>query len=311
MKKFILYIVVFFAAIVFVDLVFGQVVNYMTSNAKSGATKRTIDLCKNSCYDMLIMGSSKAHHNYNPQVFCDTMGITCYNAGYDGNGIILAYGILSLIDDGRLPRVIVYDVKQQFDIYQYSGDGDHTRYYQYLKPFYGNPSVDGIIGSVSHFDVLKLRSSLYRTNGDLMNLVSGYLKQSPEDMNMGFQPMVGLIDDVSEQEKDYSNEIDSLKLGYFKKFVALTKEKGIKLFVVFSPEYNTPYSDDLNPIREICLTEGVTLLDYFNEPSFLKKEFFKDHCHMNENGATTYSAAIASDIQRITNVKYNNNNERD
>ena len=303
MKKYILYIVVLFAAVVFVDLVYGQAVNYMTSNAKSGATKRTIDLCKNSCYDMLIMGSSKAHHNYNPQVFRDILGFTCYNAGYDGNGIILAYGILSQIDDEQLPRVIVYDVKQQFDIYQYSGDGDHTRYYQYLKPFYGNPSVDEIIGSISHVDVFKMHSSLYRTNGDLMNIVSGYLKHVPKDSNMGFQPMVGLIDDVSEQEKDYSDEIDGLKIDYFKKFVALTKDKGIELFVVFSPEYNTPFSKDLNPIREICLTEGITLLDYFDEPSFMKKELFKDHCHMNENGAMAYSMALASDIQRLIKVK--------
>ncbi len=303
MKKFILYVIVFFAAIVFVDFVYGRTVNYMTINAKSGAAKRTIDLCKSSCSDMLIMGSSKAHHNYNPQVFVDSLGVTCYNAGYDGNGIILAYGILSLMDDELLPKVIVYDVKQQFDIYQYLGDGANTRYYQNLKPFYGNPSVDEIIRNISRVDVYKLHSSLYRTNGDLMNIVKGYFIRSSEDKDMGYKPMVGLINDVSEQEKDYSNEIDSMKLDYFKRFVALTKEKEIILIVVFSPEYNTPFSDDLNPIREICLKENITLLDYFNEPSFLKKEFFKDHCHMNEYGAVAYSAAIASDIKKIISEK--------
>lgn len=299
MKKYIFYIVLFFAAVVAVDLIYGRVANYMVTHAKGGETKKLVDLCENDHYDMLIMGSSKAHHNYIPQVFRDSLGMSCYNAGYDGNGIILAYGILSLIDDERLPKVIVYDAKQQFDIYQYSGDGDHTRYYQKLKTFYGNPAVDEVIGNISEYDVLKLHSSLYRTNGNLVSMLLGFLRDSPKDKNYGYIPAIGFLTEDNEQEKDYTDNIDSLKIEYFKRFVELTKERNIELIAVFSPEYNTPFADDFKPIREICSKEGVAVLDYFEDPSFQKIELFKDHCHLNEDGAKLFSEMIVADIQKI------------
>ena len=293
MRKYVLYIMVYFASVVVMDLGFGFSTDYMESHAKGGAAKKLVDLCEKDHYDMLIMGSSKAHHNYIPQVFYDSLGMTCYNAGYDGNGIILAYGILSMIADDRLPKIIIYDIKQQFDIYHYNEDGDHTRYYKTLKPFWGNPAIDDIIKSISPRDVLLMHSSLYRKNGEFVSIVRNWLRNSPVDLNYGYKPLLGLISDESEQEKDYTNVIDTLKFGYFIKFVKLTKDKGVDLIVVLSPEYNTPFEKDFQPIRDFCLSEGVTVVDYFQEPAFLKKELFKDHCHMNDNGARVYSMALA------------------
>ena len=143
----------------------------MIIHAKGGSTKQMVDICENNHYDIIVMGSSKAHHNYIPQVFSDTLGMSCYNAGCDGNGIILAYGILSLIEEERLPKLIVYDVKQQFDIYHYNGDGDYTRYYQMIKKYYDNPYVKEVIEDISPKDLLKLHSGFYRTNGDFVNIL--------------------------------------------------------------------------------------------------------------------------------------------
>ena len=298
MRKFLLNIVFFIVAVIAVDLVYGKATDYMITHAKGGSIKKLVDLCKNDKYDILIMGSSKAHHNYIPKIFKDSLNMTCYNAGYDGNGIILAYGILSMIDDSRLPKLIVYDVKQQFDIYQYQGDGDYTRYYKDLKKFFGNPVVDEIIKSISHEDLIKMHSGLYRTNGDLVYMVSGIFHASNTDQNFGYKPAVGMLSDGSEQNKDYKDEIDSLKIEYFKKFVELTKRKRIELVVVFSPEFNTPFERDFLPIRHICAEKGVTILDYFEDPSFQKMKFFKDHCHLNEDGAIVFSNMIIPEIKK-------------
>lgn len=135
MKKFVLRTLLFFAIVSLVDLGFGESCKYMIVHAKSGANKQLVDLCERDNYDILIMGSSKAHHNYIPKVFVDSLGMTCYNAGYDGNGVILAYAIIKMINKERQPKLILYDVKQQFDIYHYEKDGDYTRYYKILKPF--------------------------------------------------------------------------------------------------------------------------------------------------------------------------------
>lgn len=299
MKKYIIYIAVFFAVVAAVDFGFGKACDYMTTHAKGGATKQLVDLCEKDHYDMLVMGSSKAHHNYIPQVFTDSLGLTCYNAGYDGNGIILAYAILSMIDDNRLPKLIVYDVKQQFDIYHYDGDGDYTRYYQKLKKFIDEPVVTEIVESISKADVTKLHSGLVRYNGDLLFTLSGFLRGEKKGNNYGYAPMKGQLEESDVQEKDYSNELDTLKMEYFRKFIELTKERNVDLIVVFSPEFNTPYAEDLLPIRKLCKAEDVTVVDLFEDESYQRIELFVDHCHMNEVGAKMLSEAMVKEIKSI------------
>ena len=172
-----------------------------------------------------------------------------------------------MIDEDRLPKLIVYDVKQQFDIYHYGGDGDYTRYYQKLKIFIDEPVVSEIVKSISKEDVVKLKSGLVRYNGDLFFTLSGFLKRGRKDNNNGFIPMKGKLENSDEQEKDYSNEIDTLKMNYFRKFIDLTKEKNIELIVVFSPEFNTPYAEDFQPIQQLCEAEGVATIDLFEDLS--------------------------------------------
>ena len=299
MKKFIIYILVFFAIVAAVDFAFGKTCDYMTTHAKGGATKQLVDLCKKDHYDMLVMGSSKAHHNYIPQVFTDSLGLSCYNAGYDGNGVILAYAILSMIDDDRLPKLIVYDVKQQFDIYHYDGDGDYTRYYQKLKKFIDEPVVAEIVESISKPDVTKLQSGLVRYNGELLFTVSGFLRSGSKEKNYGYEPATGVLDSDADAEKDYSNQLDDLKMGYFQKFIQMTKKRGIDLVVVLSPEYKTPFSGDFQPIRKLCDSEGITVIDFFDNSLYQNKELFVDHCHMNEVGAKMLTEAMVKEIKSI------------
>lgn len=303
MKKYFLNITIFFAVVISIDYVFGKVCDNMLLHAKGGENKQLVDLCRNDHYDMLIMGSSKAHHNYIPRVFTDALSFSCYNAGYDGNGIILAYGILSLMDEDKLPKLIIYDVKQQFDIYSYNGDGDYTRYYQKIKKFYGNAAVDSIIGSIDEQDLIKLRSGLVRYNGDLLNTISNYFKTSGKDGRYGYKPAVGQLEDDIPQEKDYSEDLDVIKMNYFKKFIQFTKEKGIDLIVVFSPEYKTPFSDDFQPIRDLCNLEGVQVIDCFEEQDFQRIEYYKDHCHLNEIGSKVFTEKIVTILSQNNGSK--------
>lgn len=292
MKKFIIHIIVFFAIVMAIDFVFGKTCDYMTTHAKGGETKQLVDLCKKDHYDMLVMGSSKAHHNYIPQVFTDSLGLTCYNAGYDGNGIILAYGILSMIEEDRLPKLIVYDVKPQFDIYKYKGDGDYTRYFQKMKIFYGEEVVNSIIRRISRLELIKLWSGLVRYNGELINTIFGFCRRPIMDDSYGYKPAFGQLEEDTMQEKDYTNHLDLIKLVFFRDFIRLVKEKNITLVVVFSPEYKTPFSDDFQPIRDLCDSESILVVDCFDDPSFQKMELFKDHCHLNEQGAEEFTSRI-------------------
>ena len=102
MKKYIVRIILFFAIVVLVDFVVGWAGDYLQTHAKGGDTKAINDLVKKDQHDILILGSSRAHHHYDTPFLSDTLNLDVYNAGYDGNGVILAYGILQMILESEL-----------------------------------------------------------------------------------------------------------------------------------------------------------------------------------------------------------------
>lgn len=296
MKRFLIKLLLFFSIIAILDIVFGRLCDYLQTHAKRGETKMMIDVCKNKDNDILIMGSSKAHHNYDSRQLSDSLQVKCYNVGQDGNGIILAYGMLSMMNKECLPKVIIYDVKQQFDLYKYSGDGDYTRYVKLLRPFWQDEGVKEIFGSISKCDLLKLHSSLYRNNGELINMVLNMLNSRNDD-NMGYLPLFGELQDDKIQERDYENEIDTLKYSYLLKLVAFTEKNDIKLVFSLSPEYKTPLCEDFKVLRELCAKKGIPLFDHFNDLIFQNRSLFKDHCHLNPDGARVFTEQVVLDIR--------------
>ena len=71
--------------------------DYVVKNIEVGGRGRDNYICDKSVDDILIFGSSRAVHHYNSSMIEDSLGMSCYNCGDDGNGIILSYGRLSMI----------------------------------------------------------------------------------------------------------------------------------------------------------------------------------------------------------------------
>ena len=130
MKKFILYTLLFFTVVAVVDFAAGKVFYYLQSRA-GGRTGAEWYACKESHEDIIIMGSSRASHHYVPQIFEDSLGLSCFNAGQDGNGIILQYGRWKMIRERYTPKMVIYDVTYNFDL----GVNDNMTYIDRLKPF--------------------------------------------------------------------------------------------------------------------------------------------------------------------------------
>ncbi len=97
MKKYIVHILIFFTIVAVIDISVGLAGDYLVSHVKSGDAKRTNDLAMVDKHDVLILGSSRARHHYDTPFLSDTLGLDVYNAGYDGNGVVLAYGLLEMI----------------------------------------------------------------------------------------------------------------------------------------------------------------------------------------------------------------------
>ena len=290
MKKFIVHIIVFFAIIVVIDFCFGQVCQYLNSHAGGGDTQREYYAFMKSSEDILIFGSSRALHHYVPAIIEDSLGLTCFNCGLDGNGIIMQYGRFKVITNRYSPKCIIYDIEPTFDLKV----DDKIKYLTPLKPYYDQNGVDSIFWSVAKTEKYKMLSYMYRYNTKFIQKLSDNIHPLQQISYGGYMPLYGKLDYEVAWKNFEQYSIDDLKIQYFEKMIRTSLQKGIKLIFVASPSYHTLNSDVFYPIKELCDKYDITFLDYYCDPYFVNNPlYFKDSGHLNDDGANVFSCILS------------------
>lgn len=298
MKKFIVRIIVFFVAIALIDIIFGRCCDYMYEHSKSGDSRKINYAIRECNADILIMGSSRANHHYDPQIMTDSLGLSCYNLGVDGSGAILMNGFYRLISQRYIPKLIIYELTPSFDFYQNSADANNTRYLAKLKPYYREKCLKQLYDDVDGHELLKLFSGLYRYNTSCMNLLRSFYGGVVSGRN-GYEPLNGAMTAVKPFEiKTYQR--DSLKIKYLKEFIHDCKKAGTEVVFVVSPRYGATTSVEYFPVFDMCRQENCKVLDHFCDSVFIyNKEYFKDPHHLNAVGADNYSNTIIKELKEI------------
>lgn len=296
MKRYIVKIFLFFGLVVLIDYVFGQVCQYMFSHPKGGETRNLHYLVKECDRDIVVMGSSRAHCHYDDKMIEDSVGLTCYNAGVEGNGIIMMYGLYKLME--HKPQMIIYDVEPSFDCLEYAEDQHNTRYVSVLKFFKGDV-VDEILAQVSPSLVYKNKSNLYRYNTRFITVAKDFLRGSGIKQ-YGFDPALGEMSEEPVHNEEKKHNVDETKVHFVKKFIEETSKDGVKVIFVASPKYGYD-GNSLEPIKKVCKQAGIPFFDYSDDERFKRLDFFKEPMHMNENGAREFSSMII-DLLSTNNI---------
>lgn len=251
--------------------------------------------------DILIFGSSRAIHHYDPDIIGDSLSMTCYNCGDDGMGIILNYARLQAILSRYTPKLIIYDIEPGFDIER----NDNLRYLGKLKPYYPKYNLQPIFNSVSDREQYKMLSQLYRYNSQLFDILIQRLSSSTlTARDYKYAPLDKTMDYEPEPIPFSPYEVDSLKVKYLKSFIKECNKKGVTLFLTISPKYKNTTELDLNPIiGENNL--NVRVISHYADSAFnFRKQLFVDQNHLNKNGAIIYSNCIASEIIKDLSMNY-------
>lgn len=220
MKKFLVNILIFFGIVAAVDFAAGKVFWYLQTKA-GGRTGAEYYACKESNEDVIIMGSSRASHHYVPQIITDSLGLSCFNAGQDGNGIILQYGRWKMLSERYTPKMVIYDINPGFDL----AENDNMAYVDRLKPFAGDRRVRDYIGEIFPMERLKLMSKMYRYNYKFIEMASDYGRKTS---NGGYLPLYGQIrqEVVDGYEAQVSSlEYDEAKLKYLESLASECKRE--------------------------------------------------------------------------------------
>ena len=297
MKRFLLKLGLFFALILVADIALGGALGYLANHAKGGFTQRDAYICNRLETDFLLMGSSRCVRHYNPQIITDSLGLSCYNTGQMGNGIILNYGRLRMMDERQKPKVVVYDINPEFDLLV--GDDNH-RYLTWLKQHYDREGIDEIFESVDKTEKYKMCSQMYRYNSRIIELLTDFLHPISNARSNGFSPLKGEIDKtkiraVSKEKK--MPKVDSVKLEYINRLI--DELEGSKLYFVVSPRWYGMDSIQFKPIMEVCKDRGIPFIDFSNNPKYIHHdEYFKNGNHMNARGADEFTKELIGCLKK-------------
>ena len=297
MKRFLLKILLFFGLVTVIDYGYGKTCEWLQGHAKGGRMKSVRQTALVQESDIVVMGSSRAHHHYVPSILTDSLGLSVYNAGVDGNGIVLASGLYDMMAKRYTPKVIIYDVEPAFDINVYVEDGNNTRYIGWLRPYFADKQVREIITAVDPSERYKNLSGMFRYNSKIVDLLKDQLVMSDYAKD-GFAPLKGEMDSEPKiQEKSIAAVQDTLKLKMMEEFVSQVSRSDTRLIMLASPKYGALSSEVFNPIKKICDRYGVEFWDFYTDPQFQKMGYFKEPMHLNERGASEYTAYLAERLK--------------
>jgi hypothetical protein len=301
-KKIVLNILIVVAVVFILDFAIGRILRHFYFTESSGLHFRTTYAIDKAETDILIFGSSRANHHYVPEVFEDSLKMTFYNTGRDGNGVFFQTAVLKSILKRYTPKVIIFDYLGSFAREQ----EDYDRMSSLLPYYKTHPEIRKIVELRSPYERIKLLSEIYPFNSMILTIAIGNL-----DMNRKRKPdNKGYIAAYGEWNHEIFTPaprplyvVDSNKINAFHEFITQAQESGSKVFVVYSPLFlKFKKSQEIEICNEICSTEKVPFWDFSQDTLFLNHNtLFRDISHLNHKGATIFSSIIASKIKGTLN----------
>jgi hypothetical protein len=300
-KQFILKLILITVLILVFDFGIGTLLTKYYFSQGSGGYHRTTYSINNTSEDILVFGSSRANHSYVPEIFEDSLSLTFYNTGKDGNDILYNYAIFKAITQRYSPQIIILDIRPEnlaFNAAEYDR-------LSVLLPYYDDyPEIADIVNLRSRFENIKLISSIYPFNSMILRIAMGNLgfNKKREQDNKGYVPIFRTMEyEEIDILQNKASMTDKNKVEALKDIASTCQQKDIDLIFVYSPIwYKIPKSPYDNLISEICTQNKVKWLNLSNDSTFMRNaKYFSDKSHLNDNGARVFSSVVANEIKNL------------
>ena len=224
--------------------------------------------------------------------------MSCFNAGQDGNGIILQYGRWKLISERYTPKLIIYDITADFDL----KENDNMAYVDRLKPFCKDASVKKYVSCLFPMERVKLFSNLYRYNYKFLEMVFDCLHSGDYMATFGYLPLYSHIrNEIVQQspsERTVSMPLDVDKLFYLEQLTKEANNVGTRVMFVVSPSWKGgPFSlEAYAEVQEIARKYSAYCFEYIDSSICINSDYFADSYHLNDKGARTFTNDIVTRI---------------
>lgn len=257
-----------------------------------GATSRILYINDSMHSDVIVMGSSRAFHHYDPTIMSRTLNASVYNCGEDKMGIIFNYGRFCLLTRRYMPKVIVYDVEPDYDLLF----DDNTSYITGLRPYVGNMQIRKLLADVGANEVFKSCIVPYWFNNRLQQVVKDCV--APDYYVCGYLPYNGIMKKLV-PEKLPQDHYDTLKMKYLKTLADGCSKRSHLIFTA-SPQLSYRSDSVFVPLKKICAQRGIAFINHFCDTTFTNHhELFYNANHLEKSGAERYSKLIAKEIKDV------------
>lgn len=301
MRKFIVKILILFISLFIIDQVAGLIFKNWLGKVTTGYLGKENYICDHCNEDILIFGSSRAEYHYNAKLIEDSLGVTTYNCGASGYGIILSYGRLCLLAERYHPKLIIMEITPEFDLVDYE---DISKDLGGLKGHYDRNCIKDIFERVDPTEKFKMLSYFYRYNSNFVHNPLRLFKSTPFTKNalgnQGFRTMHKELDrmKVGEKKEKEVFKLNEVKLFYLKKFVEAARGFSQILFVV-SPYWQGRNPETFNSAKHLADSLSIPFLDFSNNTKYnYSDKYFADRVHLNARGADEFTKDLIIELRK-------------
>lgn len=304
MVKYLKKIALFFALVAAIVVFCGFGFDQLKKHAKGGDTNKNYYIAEKCADDILIFGSSRAARHYDPKVVEESFGLSCYNAGEPGCGIITAYARYGLVVERKTPKIVIYEVSPRFDYFK--GD-DNSKYLGRVRQYSDKPVVKEMFLDLgNNLERLRLLSNMYKNNSFIVHNV---MDNMTGNENKGFAPLKGEMKVGKKYTHDVAQlpEIDSVKLSYMERLIVELQQQDVKVCFMVSPkaiclEEAAKEEIEYEPIMNLCDKYCIPFINHtYMEGISDHREYFHDFVHFNREGATIYTEAVCDELKGLFN----------
>ncbi len=296
---------IFIALLLFIDTSCYYLLNLGFFRTETGLSGGKVNGIRNAKAEVLILGSSRAHYNYNSEVIRDILGCTVYNGGWDGMGLQFMRGLEDLIYLTYTPNIVVLNI----DLDEIQFAKEPVGKISVLGPFIDESEiVREMIYQRGRFEWIKYLSCSYRFNGKPFAILKNLFL--PDKSIMGYDPLNGILnpnrfsDNVCNLEE---YEIKPEQAYLINELIIQAQTSGSKVVLTNSPRWRVDSKIDprerkvLDFLDDIAreFNVGNISITVENETIFRNPSLFNDPSHLNESGSKLFSFILAKKMVEL------------
>lgn len=247
--------------------------------------------------DIVVIGSSKATHNYIPDTLSHNLHMNAYNCGQDGCFFLYQNCIINMILDRYTPKVILWDIQPESFIK--NDVADEYQNIRYLTPYYRRSQwVKHYIDSESPKMPIRMLSEMYGYNSKLLNYIFPLVTHASSTKH-GYIPLPSFGYAYPRMKLESQNEDVEVSpdfLTFLDKTLKRCRLKGCDVRLCISPVYLkksalTRHAEE--SISRIADINDVRYMNYHSDSKFMvDSTLFKDAHHLNDCGAKKFTKII-------------------